>query len=407
MESYKFKARRRSGELVAGTINAADEAAVNAYVRRQGLIVTEIKKANEQQKYFWSTLFKKSITLYDLSVFCRQFATLVAAGVSLISALDILIDQTANPTFREVLSGVATDVHRGASLSDAMRRYPKAFPGLMVNMVAAGEAGGILETVLNRLATQYEKDYRLHNKLKSAMTYPAVVLVVAALSVSIILTFVMPIFIDLFKALNTPLPWPTRTVIAVSDFLRSSIGWGIIALVGVGVYTGYQQAMKSRKFRLWQDAVFLKVPTFGILYRNVIITRFASTFAGLTRSGVPIMEALEVVANATGSVQAERVLVEARGNIRQGRGLAEPMQQSGLFPPMVINMVSIGEETGSLDFMLDKIAEFYGNEVEETMGRLQSLLEPILIAILGTIVGFIAVAMLLPMFDIVTKVGNL
>lgn len=406
MDSYKFKARRRSGELVAGTINAADEAAVNAYVRSKGLIVTQITKQGTQQQYFWSAWFKKKVNLYDLSVFCRQFATLVAAGVSLISAMDILIDQTANPTFKEVLKGVADDVHRGTSLSGAMQRYPKIFPPLMVNMLAAGETGGILETVLNRLAEQYEKDYRLESRLKSAMTYPVVVLVVASLSVTVILTFVMPIFIELFKSLNVPLPWPTRVVIAISDFLKSSVGWGIIALIVVGVYTAYQQAMKSKEFRLWRDAVFLKVPSFGILYRNIIITRFASTFAGLTRSGVPIMEALEVVSKATGSVTAEKVLGEARSNIRQGRGLADPMQQSGMFPPMVINMVSIGEETGSLDFMLDKIAEFYGNEVEDMMGRLQTMLEPFLIVILGVIVGFIAVAMLLPMFDIVTKVGN-
>jgi len=407
MESYNFKARRRSGEIVAGVINADNPAAVNEYVRKQGLIVTQIAKANQKKVYFWSKWFQKSITLYDIAVFCRQFATLVAAGVSLISALDILIDQTSNPKFKEVISSVAREVHKGTSLSQAMNQFPKVFPELMINMIAAGETGGILETVLNRLATQYEKEYRLKAKIKSAMTYPIIVLIVAALAVAVILTFVMPIFTDLFKALNTTLPMPTRVVMAVSDFLKSAVGWGIIIVVSGISAIAYKQAIKHKEFLLWRDRFFLKVPVLGKLYNYIIITRFASTFAGLSRSGVPILQALEVTAKATGSLQTEKVLEEARSNVREGRGLAEPMTNSKMFPAMVVNMVSIGEDTGSLDFMLDKVAEFYGNEVEDMTNRLQTILEPVLIAILGVVVGFIAVAMLLPMFDIVTQVGKL
>ncbi len=407
MESYNFKARRRSGELVAGVVNAENPAAVNEYVRKQGLIVTQITQTNKEKTYFWSKWFQKDITLYDVAVFCRQFATLVAAGVSLISAMDVLIEQTPNKKFQGVIGEVAREVHKGTSLSGSMAKFPKVFPELMINMIAAGETGGILETVLNRLAAQYEKEYRLRAKIKSAMTYPIIVLIVAALAVAVILTFVMPIFADLFKALKTELPWPTRVVMGLSDFLKSAQGWGIIIVVAVLGTFAYKKAIKYKSFLLWRDRLFLKIPVLGRLYNYIIITRFASTFAGLSRSGVPILQALEVTAKATGSLQTEKVLEEARSNVREGRGLADPMANSKMFPPMVVNMVSIGEDTGSLDFMLDKVAEFYGNEVEDMTNQLQTILEPILIAILGVIVGFIAVAMLLPMFDIVTQVGNL
>lgn len=404
MELYNFKARRASGEVVGGTINAENEAAVAAYIKNQGMYVTQIKKGNAESSILNASFFEKKVTLYDLATFCRQFATLVGAGVSLITALDILTNQTTNKKLKTVIQGVATEVHRGSSLSEAMMKYPLIFPDLLINMIQAGETGGILETVLYRLSDQYEKDYKLNAKLKSAMVYPAVVLGISAISVAIILTFVMPTFVTMFKSLNVELPWATKVVMALSDFLVHD--WWMLVLCGIAVYLGYGQAMKKKKFRLWRDGVFLKFPVFGELYNKVIITRFASTFAGLSRSGVPILEALEIVSKSTGSLSAEEVLIAARANVQKGRGLADPMEHSKLFPPLVVNMVSIGEETGTLDHMLDKIAEFYNNEVDDMMNRLQSLLDPFLIVILGVVVGFIAVAMLLPMFDIVTKVGN-
>jgi len=406
MDSYKFKARRRSGDIVLGTINAADASAVSSYVRNQGLIVTQISKVEDKQ-YFWSRWIKQKVTLYDLSVFCRQFTTLIAAGVSLITALDVLQEQTVNKELKKYIGNIAQDVHTGSSLSEAMARYPRIFPPLMINMIAAGETGGILETVLTRLATQYEKDYRLNQKIKNAFVYPAVVLTVAAIAVAVILTFVMPIFTDLFKALNTELPWPTRILMSISDFLKRGVSWLFIGLVVLGLYTIYKKLITYKEFLLWRDRLLLKLPVFGKLYNYIVITRFASIFAGLSKSGVPILEALAVVSKATGSIQTEEVLKRATGNVREGRGLSEPMKESGLFPPMVINMVSIGEESGSLDFMLDKVADFYGSEVEDMSGRLQTLLEPFLILILGVIIGFIGVALLMPMFDMVTKVGNL
>ncbi len=406
MDSYRFKARRRSGDIVLGNISAANEAAVSNYVREQGLIVTQITKIEDKQ-HFWERWFHQKITLYDLSVFCRQFTTLIAAGVSLITALDVLQEQTVNKQLKKYIGNVAQDVHTGSSLSEAMSHYPKVFPPLMINMIAAGETGGILETVMTRLATQYEKDYRLNAKIKNAFVYPAVVLTVAAIAVAVILTFVMPIFTDLFKALNTELPWPTRVLMSISDFLKSGVSWLFMAGVAVGLYVLYKRLIKYREFLIWRDRLLLRLPVFGKLYNYIIINRFASIFAGLSKSGVPILEALAVVSKATGSIQTEEVLKRATGNVKEGRGLAEPMKESGIFPPMVINMVSIGEESGSLDFMMDKVADFYGSEVEDMSGRLQTLLEPFLILILGVIIGFIAVSLMLPMFDMVSKVGNL
>lgn len=405
MDSFKFKARRQNGELVAGTVNAENEAGVAAYIRNQGLVVTKIEKAKSEKEYFWSGLMNKGITLYDVAIFCRQFATLVGAGVSLITALDILIDQTDNPSLKKVIGAVAQEVHKGSSLSVSMNMFPKVFPELMVNMIEAGETGGILETVLHRLADQYEKDYRLNSRLKSAMVYPAVVLGISVIVVGIILTFVMPTFTGMFKALNTELPWPTRLVMSASDVLRNY--WWALFIIIILLYAGYRQLEKNKEFCLWRDKVYLKLPVFGELYNKIIITRFSSTFAGLSRSGVPILTALTVVSKATGSLQAELVLREARSNVQRGRGLAEPMEKSGMFPPIVVNMVSIGEETGSLDYMLDKITEFYTAEVDDMMGRLQSLLDPFLIVIMGVVVGFVAIAMMLPMFEMVTKVGGM
>ena len=407
MESFSFKARRKTGEIVVGIINATNEAAVAAYVRNQGLLVTNIAKTNVKKKYFWSGLLEKSVTKYDVAIFCRQFATLVGAGVALVSALDILIEQTESKKLVAVLSNVAQNVHKGISLSEAMKLHPKVFQSLMIHMIAAGETGGILETVLNQLANQYEKDYRLNSRLRSALVYPAVVLGVTVLAVAIILTFVMPIFTSLFAALNTPLPWPTKLVIDMSNFIKSGMGLSGIVLFVVAIILGYRHACKNPKFCLWRDGMYLKLPVFGQLYKKIIITRFATTFAGLSRSGVPILTALTVVSKATGNLQAEEVFLEARSNIQKGRGLAEPLKKSKLFPVMMVNMISIGEETGSLDYMLDKVAEFYGNEVDDMMGRLQALLEPFLIVVMGVVVGFMAVAMLMPMFDIITKVGNL
>ena len=404
MEQFKYKARKRDGAVVYGTVNAPNEAAVAAFIRKQDMYVAGIE-ASKKKGLFSGVLFEESINLYDISIFARQFATLLGAGVPLLTGLEILTQQSAKERLRTVLGQITTSVREGKALSAAMAEFPKVFPELMTNMVAAGEAVGILEIVMDRLAAQFEKDYRMNAKFKSAMIYPAIVLSVAAIVVAIIMMFVMPVFVGLFEQLKIELPFVTRVVIGISNFLGHY--WYLVIAALIGLFLLYKWAGTKESFRLWRDGVYLKVPIFGDLYNKIIITRFARTFASLSRSGVPILNAMTIVSKATGSLQAERVLNQARGSLRRGRTLADPMEASGMFPPIVISLVNIGEETGALDTMLDKVADFYGAEVDDTIGRLQTIMDPILIVILGVIIGTLAVALLLPMFEIVTKVGSL
>lgn len=404
MEQFKYKARKRDGTVVYGTVNAPNEAAVAAFIRKQDMYVAGIEAA-KKKGLFSGVLFEENINLYDISIFARQFATLLGAGVPLLTGLEILTQQSAKERLRTVLGQITTSVREGKALSAAMAEFPKVFSELMTNMVAAGEAGGILEIVMDRLAAQFEKDYRMNAKFKSAMIYPAIVLSVAAIVVAIIMMFVMPVFVGLFEQLKIELPFVTRVVIGISNFLGHY--WYLVIAALIGLVLLYKWAGTKESFRLWRDGVYLKVPIFGDLYNKIIITRFARTFASLSRSGVPILNAMTIVSKATGSLQAERVLNQARGSLRRGRTLADPMEASGMFPPIVISLVNIGEETGALDTMLDKVADFYGAEVDDTIGRLQTIMDPILIVILGVIIGTLAVALLLPMFEIVTKVGSL
>ena len=404
MQEFNYKARRKDGSMVTGTISAPDEAAVAAYIQRQNMYVTGITKNSAILKQF-SGLFEKKVNAYDVALFCRQFATLLSAGVPLLNGVEIEAQQAEKKNFKIVLLDMAAKIKAGRSLSSVMEEYPGVFSDLLTNMVAAGETGGILETVMERMATQLEKDYRMNQKFKSAMVYPAIVLSVAAIVVAIIMTFVMPVFIGLFESLHLELPLITRFIVGVSNFVRNF--WYLIIAFIIVLIFAYRYALRSESFRLWQDRLFLKVPVFGLLYNKIIITRFSRTFASLSRSGVPILQGLAVVSKATGSLQAAKVLNEARISLTQGNSLSEPMEKSGLFPPMVISLTKIGEETGSLDAMLDKVAEFYGAEVDDMVARLQTILDPILIVILGVIIGTLAVGLLLPMFEVVTKVGNL
>lgn len=404
MEQFKYKARKRDGAVVYGTVNANDKASVAAFIRQQDMYVASIEPA-KKRSILNAQIFEENVNLYDISIFARQFATLLGAGVPLLNGLEILTQQSTKERLRNVLDKITLSVREGKALSVAMADYPKVFPELMTNMVAAGEAGGILEVVMDRLAAQFEKDYRMNAKFKSAMIYPAIVLSVAALVVTIIMVFVMPVFIDLFAQLKIDLPLVTQIVIACSQFIGQY--WYLLILLGIVLFMLYRYAGTKKAFRLWRDGIYLKTPIFGPLYNKIIITRFSRTFASLSRSGVPILNAMTIVSKATGSLQAESVLNEARLSLRRGRTLADPMEASGMFPPMVISLVNIGEETGSLDSMLDKVADFYGAEVDDTIGRLQTLMDPILIVILGVVIGTLAVALLMPMSQIVTKVGNL
>ena len=404
MDTWSYKARKRDGTLVSGSVAAPNEAAVASYISKQNMYVAEIKPA-AGSTVNRTNYFQKKATIYDVAIFARQFATLLGAGVPILNGLQILTEQTVNKQLGDALTKVTMAVREGRSLSSAFGDFPAIFPELMTNMTAAGETGGILETVMDRLAVQYEKDYRMTAKFRSAMVYPAIVLSVAGLVVAIVMMFVMPVFVELFKSAGLQLPAVTRAVIAISNFVRDF--WWLIILGFIGLYFVFKQADKKREFRLWRDRLLLKLPIFGDLYNKIIVSRFARTFASLSRSGVPILTAMTIVSKATGSLAAESVMNDARSSLRRGNTLADPMEASGLFPPIVIGLVRIGEESGSLDTMLDKAADFYEAEVDDTINRLQTIMDPILIVILGIIIGTLAVALLLPMFDIVSKMGNM
>ena len=320
MEQFKYKARKRDGSVINGVVNAPNREAVAAFIRKQDMFVAKVEPVKAKD-IFAAEIFEEKITVYDVSIFARQFATLLGAGVPLLSSLDILTKQSTKPKMQRVLMEVTTNVREGKPLSIAMSAHPKVFPELMTNMVAAGETGGILEIVLDRMAEQYEKDYRMNAKFKSAMVYPAIVLSVAAIVVGIIMIFVMPIFVGLFEQLGVELPAVTRIVINISNFMINY--WYIVTGAIVAIILGYKQALKSENFRFLQDGIFLKIPAFGDLYNKIIITRFSRTFASLSRSGVPILNALNIVSKATGSLQAEKVLSNARISLRSGRSLAE------------------------------------------------------------------------------------
>ncbi len=404
MKDYKYKAKRQDGSVVIGNIAALNEEAVASYIRRQGMYVADIS-LNTSALPSFQNLFEEKVNMYDVAVFCRQCATLLGAGIPLISVLDTLSKQSSKKRLQDVLYKITLSLREGKPLSTAMEEYPNIFPELLTNMVAAGETGGILETVMDRLATQFEKDYRMEQKFKGALVYPAIVLGVAAIVVGIIMFFVMPIFVDLFKSVGVELPWITQIVIGISTFITEY--WYVIIGLTVLGYYGYKKILcNNKQFLLWRDGIFLKVPILGELYRKIIITRFARTFASLARSGVPILEAIAIVSKATGSLQANAVLEAARDSLRKGDSLAMPLEKSGMFSPLLISLVQTGEETGNLDTMLDKAADFYGAEADDMIANLQTLIDPILIVILGVVVGTLAIALLLPIFEIVTKIGR-
>jgi len=403
-KTFAYKAKNRAGQLLSGTIVADSEAAVAAHIREKGHFVTAIKEVREKESLSDSLSNLMPIKTKDIAVFCWQFATMIDAGMSLITALNTLIEQTTHPKLKTALKDVLKKVQEGESLSRAMSDHPKVFPSLMINMVEAGELGGVLDEVLSRLAVHFEKEHKMNEKVKSAMTYPAVVICIAILAVVFVLTFVLPTFVKMFEGMNVELPLLTRILLGVSAFLQANclIVLGLAALLLLALTYLYKQP----KFRLAVEPILLGMPVFGMLTKKIAIARFSRTFGTLLRGGVPIITALDVVKKTTENLTMTNALSRAQDNIREGIGLASPLRASNIFSPMVIQMVAVGEETGELDKMLEKIADFYESDVEDVVSRLSSLLEPMLITFLGIVIGVIVLAVAIPMFDAVTAVGR-
>ncbi|WP_047866039.1 type II secretion system F family protein [Rubrobacter aplysinae] len=398
MPTFTYKARTRRGEIMQDIVEGENQMSVAASLRQQGLLVIDVKEQGVGQKDILEP-FKK-VKLADLVVFTRQFSTMINAGLPIVRALYILSEQATNPKLQEVLVQVRKDVEAGFALSEALGKHPKVFNRLYVEMVKAGEVGGILDDVLLRIAGQLEKDQELRRKVKSAMTYPLVVLVLAVLAAAFMLVFIVPIFARMFEDLGGTLPLPTRIALGLSNLLTGFGGIFIAAALigGVFFFLRWKDTENGRK--VWGRAL-LKMPvTIGDIIQKVALARFARTLGTLSAAGVPILQSLEITANSSGNWVIENALLKSRDAIRQGSPIYKPLESEPVFPPMVTRMISVGEETGDLDGMLTKIAEFYESEVDAAVKSLTSIIEPLMIVVVGGIVGSIIVAMYLPMFKI-------
>jgi type IV pilus assembly protein PilC len=404
MGKFKWEGTTKSGQSMKGEMEAPNSGAVQAQLRRQGIAPGNIKEAG---KGFDMEIkipgFEPKVTTKDIVVFTRQFATMIDAGLPLVQCLDILSKQQDNKTFKANLTQVKEDVESGSTFADALKKHPNAFDALYVNLVAAGEIGGILDTILNRLAAYIEKAMKLRKQVKSAMTYPATIVGIAVIVIAVILVFVIPQFQAMFESFGQKLPLPTRIVIALSDFIQNYI---FLIFGGCfGVVWILKRIYKTPKGQLHMDALFLKLPVVGILIRKVAVAKFTRTLGTMVSSGVPILDGLDIVAKTSGNKIVENAIYKVAQSISEGKTIAEPLEQSGVFPAMVCQMIAIGEQSGSIDTMLNKIADFYDDEVDDAVGNLTAMMEPLLMLFLGTTVGGLVIAMYLPIFKMASAVG--
>jgi type IV pilus assembly protein PilC len=403
MAIYIWEAETRTGEVRKGEIEALNESAVRGQLRRQGLKPVRVKAKPkdilESIPFFQGKVKEKSVV-----IFARQFSTMISAGLPLIQCLEILATQEANKAFKKVIKSIKDDIEGGATLTDALKKHPKVFDDLFINMVAAGEAGGILDTILNRLAAYMEKMMKLKSKVKGAMVYPAAVLLISFGVITMLLIKVVPVFQKLFSGMGQDLPVATQLLIDLSTLVSNSLIYIIASIViGVVVFIRYY---RTEIGRMTIDRIILRAPIFGPLMRKVAISKFTRTLSTMMNSGVPILDGLEIVSKTAGNKVVEKALMETRKNIREGKTIAEPLQETKVFPPMVVQMIAVGEATGALDSMLSKIADFYEDEVDTAVSAMTSLLEPIMMIFLGGVVGGMIVAMYLPIFQIGSLVGH-
>jgi type IV pilus assembly protein PilC len=396
MATFTYTARAFNGDLRTATIDASSRDDVIAQLRKQRLSVVKIDQDATKK------VGRGSIKTRDVVIFTRQFSTMINSGLPLVQALTILAEQTDNKALAEVTKKVVFDVESGNTVADALSKHPRAFTNLYVNMVAAGEAGGILDTILMRLATFLEKNDALVRKVKGAMIYPAVIMSVAAVAVVTLLIFVIPVFETMFSSVNMALPLPTRIVIGASRFLKG-YWWAVGAVIMTGAYM-FKKYYATPNGKLVIDRLMLKMPVLGDVLRKSAVSRFTRTLGTLISSGVSILEGLEITAKTAGNRVIQDAIMQSRSSIAGGDTIAQPLQKSKVFPPMVISMIAVGEQTGGLDEMLSKIADFYDEEVDAAVSNLLSLLEPIMIVFLGVIVGGMVVAMYLPIFDMINAV---
>src|SRR6266568_2882721 len=401
--TYAYKVRDRAGKIVEGTVEAESETAVVGRLRQMGLaplLIEEQKDSLGKMELHlpWANLVKPK----DIAVMSRQFATMINSGLSLLRALNILAEQTDNSRLAEVLSAVRSDVEKGQALSQALAKHPKVFSRLYVAMIKAGETGGVLDKTLLRMADTMEKEVALRHKIKSAMTYPVVVFGLVLIIVAAMLLFVVPMFKTLYKSLGGILLFPTRVLIFFSDLIKHL--WFLWFPALGGSIFAFKKWIKTEQGRAKWDAIKLKLPVFGVLVHKTALSRYSRTLAALFRSGVPILQGLDIVKETVNNSVMADAVSDVQSSVKEGASLAKPLEQHAVFPPMVVQMMMVGEETGALDTMLEKIADFYDQEVDATVQALTSLIEPLLIAVMGVVVGGMVIALYMPMFNIINLI---
>lgn len=403
MPNFKYTAKDSAGKNLSGFFEAPDSANAVDMLRKKGLIIVSVSEV--QGKFGFSPSFgKKKIKIDDLVIFSRQLATMADAGIPLVSALDILGEQIENKAFAGIILRMRNDVETGSSLSEAIAKHKKVFSALFINMIKAGESSGMLDDILDRLASYMEKTSALQKKIKSALVYPAVVSSMAIGITLLLLLKVIPVFKNIFSGFGAELPMPTQILITISDGLQKYFPYLVIAMIVI--FFLIRRRMASEKGRLAYDSLMLRLPIFGILFKKVAISKFTRTLSTLIKSGVPILTSLEIVGKTSGNKAIETAVENVRTNVREGEGIAEPLARSKLFPPMVVRMVSVGEQSGELEKMLSKIADFYDEQVDTSVSALTSLIEPLIIAFLGIVIGSIVICMFLPIFKITSVMGG-
>jgi type IV pilus assembly protein PilC len=400
MPAFVWKGKTRDGKAVSGERVADSKEAVMALLRRDQILVSSVK---EKGKEIALPKLGGGVPAKDLAIFTRQFSVMIDAGLPLVQCLEILGGQQENKNFARILQQTRMDVEGGASLADAMRKHPKAFDDLFTNMIAAGEAGGILDTILKRLATYIEKAVKLQAQVKGAMVYPVAVISIAGIVIAVILWKVIPTFASMFAGLGAELPLPTRIVIAMSQWFVRLLPFLVVFIVlGVVAFRRYYATYGGRRVI---DRIVLKLPILGVIMQKIAVARFCRTLSTLISSGVPILDGLEITARTAGNAIIEDAIMAVRKAVESGLTVAQPLKESGVFPPMVVQMIGVGEQTGALDAMLSKIADFYEEEVDQAVANLLTLMEPVMIMFLGVTVGGIVISMYLPLFDLISKLS--
>lgn len=404
--AYAYKGRNGEGKIVKGRVDATSEAAVASRLRTMGLSPVSIQEAAEGTGLNREIKLSagSGVKLKELAVMSRQMATMISSGLSLLRTLNIIADQTSNKKFNSVLADVRDQVESGVSISDAMKRHAAIFPPLMINMVRAGETGGFLDGALEAIAENFEKEVKLRSAIKSAMTYPVIVLCMTIVGVTAMLLFVVPIFEKMFAGLGKPLPLPTLILVQISHAMVFVVP--VIAVAGIVFAFWWPKHKNDEGVRKRLDPFKLRMPVFGSLLKRIAIARFSRNFSNMVSAGVPILQALRIVGETSGNYVIEKALTEVAEGVRQGESIASPMSRQRVFPSMVTQMVAVGEDAGSLETMLDKVADFYEQEVESTTEQLTAMIEPLMIAFLGVVIGGMVVALYLPIFSIASAVGG-